>query len=417
MKTGQQTNVSQVPFKEEELEILNQNNWLLHKMFLNEDYDGCLHHMNKFATEDCDLSVRVQGFIHRYNGDVVKSLDLFQQSIQNHSRNTETVKHIGKSLYLLGRYIQASRVYENLCELRAKDPDVWFSRGLCYIQSKHYAKALDSFQMANSLEQSARTYLEIAKVHSILGATQQAGDAYVSAMNLCPEDSEILTLLALFHLRNGENYRAFDFLGNALTHDPLNAKTILAAGSIIQDHDDTDVALVKYRVAAHNCPESFQFWNNIGICFLSKKKFVAAMSCLRKAYEINPISWIVCYNLGIIYLRQSLYATSFHYLACAINLNSKHAYTYMLMATVLLRLADAENATLAYEKAIKLDSNDYVLYLNYTICLLKTNQNEKAQEMFTKCCKLWEVQILEEKDNDTEEIIKILKLHFENDLT
>ena len=42
-------------------------------------------------------------------------------------------------------------------------------------------------------------------------------------------------------LRLGENYRAFDFLGNSLTHDPKNPKTILAAGSIIQDHSDMDV--------------------------------------------------------------------------------------------------------------------------------------------------------------------------------
>jgi hypothetical protein len=43
---------------------------------------------------------------------------------------------------------------------------------------------------------------------------------------------------------------AFDYLGNSLTHDPRNAKTILAAGSIIQNNQDMDVALVKYRVAA-----------------------------------------------------------------------------------------------------------------------------------------------------------------------
>ena len=53
-------------------------------------------------------------------------------------------------------------------------------------------------------------------------------------------------------------------MGNSLTHDPRNAKTILAAGSIIQDHSDMDVALVKYRVAAVQTPNSAQLWNNIG---------------------------------------------------------------------------------------------------------------------------------------------------------
>ena len=48
--------------------------------------------------------------------------------------------------------------------------------------------------------------------------------------------------------------------GNSLTHDPKNAKTILAAGSIIQDHSDMDVALIKYRVAAVQTPNSAQLW-------------------------------------------------------------------------------------------------------------------------------------------------------------
>jgi hypothetical protein len=40
------------------------------------------------------------------------------------------------------------------------------------------------------------------------------------------------------------------FRGNALAYDARDARTILAAGSIIQDHNDNDVALIKYRVAA-----------------------------------------------------------------------------------------------------------------------------------------------------------------------
>jgi Bardet-Biedl syndrome 4 protein len=78
----------------------------------------------------------------------------------------------------------------------------------------------------------------------------------------------------------GENYRAFEFLGNSLTHDPKNAKTILAAGSIIQDHNDMDVALVKYRVAAVKTPNSAQLWNNIGMCFFGKRKYVAVSRAL-----------------------------------------------------------------------------------------------------------------------------------------
>lgn len=51
----------------------------------------------------------------------------------------------------------------------------------------------------------------------------------------------------------------------------------MAACSIIQDNNDMDVALIKYRVAAVHTPNSSQMWNNIGMCFFGKKKFVAVL--------------------------------------------------------------------------------------------------------------------------------------------
>jgi Bardet-Biedl syndrome 4 protein len=54
-------------------------------------------------------------------------------------------------------------------------------------------------------------------------------------------------------------------------------------GSIIQDNQDMDVALVKYRVAATQTPNSSQLWNNIGMCFFGKAKYVAAAACLKRA--------------------------------------------------------------------------------------------------------------------------------------
>jgi Bardet-Biedl syndrome 4 protein len=44
---------------------------------------------------------------------------------------------------------------------------------------------------------------------------------------------------------------------------------------MIQIHNDYDVALNKYRIAADIAPESSRLWNNIGMCFFGKKKYVA----------------------------------------------------------------------------------------------------------------------------------------------
>jgi len=63
-----------------------------------------------------------------------------------------------------------------------------------------------------------------------------------------------------------------------MAFEPTNVKAILAAGCMLQLHGDFDVALIKYRVAAVETPESGPLWNNIGMCFYGKKKYVA-VSC------------------------------------------------------------------------------------------------------------------------------------------
>ena len=65
-----------------------------------------------------------------------------------------------------------------------------------------------------------------------------------------------------------------------MTFDPSHTKAIMAAGSMMQNHADFDVALTKYRIAAANTPESPPLWNNIGMCFFGKKKYVAVCTHL-----------------------------------------------------------------------------------------------------------------------------------------
>lgn len=248
--------------------------------------------------------------------------------------------------------------------------------------------------------------------------------------------TEILTTVGLLYLRLGENYRAFDFLGNSLTHDPKNPKvrrhvacalavryffvprnrshcctvalvsvrsqTILAAGSIIQDHSDMDVALVKYRVAAVQTPNSAQLWNNIGMCFFGKQRFVAAIACLKRALYLDPFEWIISYNLGLVHLNTGQYASAFHYFSASINLKPDFPSSYMYLAITLRcvavgwrctvvvfhgnlfvfsRLDDFENACSAYEKAIEMERCTSVI----DICMACTTHVTRAASCFCMC--------------------------------
>ena len=86
---------------------------------------------------------------------------------------------------------------------------------------------------------------------------------------------------ACFIFQVGQFQKAFENLGNAMTYDPSHVKAIMSAGSMMQTHGDFDVALNKYRIAAVATPESPPLWNNIGMAFFGKKKYVAVCKYLR----------------------------------------------------------------------------------------------------------------------------------------
>ncbi|ETE67133.1 Bardet-Biedl syndrome 4 protein-like protein, partial [Ophiophagus hannah] len=171
--------------------------------------------------------------------------------------------------------------------------------------------------------------------------------------------------------------KAFEYLGNALTFDPCNYKAILAAGSMMQTHGDFDMALSKYRIVACTVPESPLLWNNIGMCFFGKKKYVAAISCLKRANYLAPFDWKTLYNLGLVHLTMHQYASAFHFISAAVHLQPKLAELYMLLAVALTNLEDLENARLAYQKASSLDTGNPLISLNYAILLY--NQGDKKE--------------------------------------
>lgn len=76
----------------------------------------------------------------------------------------------------------------------------------------------------------------MTQVFTIQERYKEAIEVYIEALEFSPDNPEFLTTIGLLYLRLGENLRAFDYLRTSLVHDPKNPKTILAAGSIIQDH-------------------------------------------------------------------------------------------------------------------------------------------------------------------------------------
>ncbi|XP_062255039.1 Bardet-Biedl syndrome 4 protein isoform X1 [Platichthys flesus] len=374
-----------------ELPIVERRNWLIHQHYIHKDFDTCKVIVKEQLQETngtCEYAIYVQALILRLEGKIQQSLELFQSCAILNPSSADNLKQVARSLFLLGKHKAAIEFYHEAARLNEKDWEISHNLGVCCFFIKDFKNAEEHLNMALQINKHDRTFMMLGQVHLLAGESDKAIEVYKRAVEHFPENTELLTTLGLLFLQLGKYQRAFEHLGNALTFDPNNYKAILAAGSMMQTHGDFDVAMNKYRVAACAVPESPPLWNNIGMCFFGKKKYVAAISCLKRAHYLSPFDWKVLYNLGLVHLTMQQYASAFHFLSAAINLNPRMGELYMLLAVALTNLDDVDNATRAYEQAVTLDVSSPLVNLNFAIFLYnhvdKKGALDQYQEMERK---------------------------------
>ena len=383
--------------------------WLVHLLYLRGEHAACeavIEEQLHAHRALCEHPLVVKGLLRRQQGAVLESLQLFQAASCLNPRSVATLKQVARSLFLLGRHRGAADVYaecERLLAQQARAAEaaaaggggggggiapapapaeewaVWHHKGECLAQLRLFRDAESCFLRANEAARHDATFLALGRLLAQQEDFRRAIDVYVEALEFTPESAELLATLGLLYLRVGDGLRAFECLGNSLAQDARSPRAILAAGSIIQDKGDFDVALVKYRVAALQTPNSAQLWNNIGMCFFGKGKHVAAIACLKRALYLDPFEWIVAYNLGLLHLHTEQFASAFHYLSAAINLRPAFAAAYVHLGLALTRLDDLDNACAAFEKGLALERS-YVAHLNFAVTLQGCGREQRAAE-------------------------------------
>ena len=61
-------------------------------------------------------------------------------------------------------------------------------------------------------------------------------------------------------------------------------------------------------------------WNNLGLCYLIRRRLVASLSCLLKAQSMSPLDWRLNYNLALVYLQIGLLPRALVCLLAALRL-------------------------------------------------------------------------------------------------
>lgn len=268
---------------------------------------------------------------------------------------------------MLEAYIEAEKVSNKA------DWEICHHIGQCFLQLRDLNKAKDYARRAVKLGKQEISYSLLVKILTAEGDLIGAASVCNAGIESCPDSVDMLTESGLLYLKIGQTQLAFERLSSALALDPTHYKALLGVGCITQFHEEQDVALSKYKIAVQTQPDSVALWNNIGMCFYSKQKYIAAVSCLKRALWFCPLNWKVLFNLGLVHLSTQQPASAFNFLCAAVNLRPDIANSFMILGCSLLELKDPENAVRAFKQALLLAPDDIAISLNTAVGLYKNS--------------------------------------------
>ncbi|XP_017879614.1 Bardet-Biedl syndrome 4 protein homolog isoform X1 [Ceratina calcarata] len=373
--------------KAPEIPAIENNNWLLHRHYTRHEYKTCkilIDQELKRSNGHNEYANYLIGLILRREGKIQDSLNYFQIAYNINSTNVNNVKQIAKSFMIMGSHKRAVDAYLEAEKLsNVPDWEIYLNLGECCLKLNQLYEAKMHLRKSIELTKNEFPYIVLAKVCLLEDHVAEAQNAYTAALSGNPESLEAATELGLLYLKTGDVQQAFQQFGTVLAHYPNCTEAILPIAYIIQNHQEYDVALSKYKVAAQSIPESYALWNNVGMCFYGKQKFVAAISCLKRAHYLNPMAFLPAYNLGMVFLSTGQPASAAIYLCAAVSADPKNFMPYLLLGLALKRLDDLVGAEKVLQKAHALAPQDPLVLINYAVVLEAVGDGNSAAEFLT----------------------------------
>ncbi|MFQ5649499.1 MAG: tetratricopeptide repeat protein [bacterium] len=174
-------------------------------------------------------------------------------------------------------------------------------------RQENFDKAIAMFSAAAVIApDSSLAYRNWAAALINAERTTDAIAPLMKALEVNPKDKEVKIMLAQVHVRENHYDQALPFLEELWAE---NVRSVEVADYLSRAYlkvDKPEQAKGVYKAAIESNPENFSFRYNYGTILLEAKEYDEAIEQLSKAYEIDPESADINYNLGAAYLNRGV---------------------------------------------------------------------------------------------------------------
>jgi len=267
---------------------------------------------------------------------------------------------------------------ESAAKAKPDSIEAQMTLGVKRFRCEQPAAALEPLRIAIQLSpanSSAYFYMGVSLL--ALDREEEARNAFKRMAALTPPDDEQLYLLL----------RGYSKLSSALLerlHEvaPDSYRLEEVEGEYFDAQNRPDLALEKYKLAAHKQPGAASPHYVLGSAYWARFRSEEAAAEFRKAIQISPGHYMARYKLGMILLEQTQSADAAGEFRAALKTQPGFADAHLGLAKALLQQGQPAEALPEVERSIEIDpGREQAHFLRYQVLRKLGREQDAATEL------------------------------------
>jgi eukaryotic-like serine/threonine-protein kinase len=257
----------------------------------------------------------------------------------------------------------------------------WLDEALAYCQK---AAELDNHVPA--------TYVTLAEIHDALGKHDLALEEFQHALQMDPKNASALVGLARSYEGSGRTVDAEKAFQQAVALRPEDWTGHNKLGAFYDRHGKYPQAISEYQEALKLTPDNSEVYSNLGSAYVdegSAKSMPLAEQALRKSIELSP-GYPAYANLGMLFMQERRYADAAGALEQALKINSNDFMVWNNLMVAYGGKGEPDKAVAARrkaeslaEKVVQLKPRDVNALSTLASLYAADKMNEKAMTMIS----------------------------------
>ncbi|MDR2592441.1 MAG: tetratricopeptide repeat protein [Chitinispirillales bacterium] len=355
--------------------------------------------------------------------DNPKAIASLEKAISVNSKNLEAYARLAELYEKNGQSDKAKKIYEQMVALSPNDPKVFVTLGNYSLKSKKWKEAVELFEKANKLKETADAFEGIAVAYYSAGDMNKAAmDAARSAITLNPDALEARAVVTRV-LMSDKNYKAAqehaEFLSKKAPNnieylrmlaeccDKNGAKAILAVvdkqivaidrkdvvsrlrlAAAAESKNDFKTAMSMYTDVTTLDPKNPQAHRRLAAIFAAQNQNLEAVASIREYLKLKPNDAEANRDLGDYLYNQKDLDGALNAYRTAIKLDPNLKGFHKRYAEIVIAKGQTTEVVTALTAIIKNGDADVGTYTTLGMIYQNRSQYKEAMEMYTKAAGL-----------------------------